>query len=90
MRLFDIWIDFVNLRSEEYTENSRIPSKVITQTSGFLVLLISVLAFFFFFFFWVHFYHVRCFVSWNHMNVLSCLVIYEGKLPLCFALFLGI
>ncbi|KAL2949132.1 hypothetical protein AAZX31_20G161500 [Glycine max] len=27
MRLFDIWIDFVNLRSEEYTENSRIPSK---------------------------------------------------------------
>ena len=28
MRLFDIWIDFVNLRSEEYAENSRIPSKV--------------------------------------------------------------
>ncbi|XP_061366581.1 tRNA nucleotidyltransferase cca2-like isoform X1 [Gastrolobium bilobum] len=27
MRLFDTWIDFVNLRSEEYTENSRIPSK---------------------------------------------------------------
>ncbi|KAL9317742.1 hypothetical protein ACSQ67_014259 [Phaseolus vulgaris] len=27
MRLFDMWIDFVNLRSEEYTENSRIPSK---------------------------------------------------------------
>ncbi|XP_019441997.1 PREDICTED: putative CCA tRNA nucleotidyltransferase 2 isoform X2 [Lupinus angustifolius] len=26
MRLFDMWIDFVNLRSEEYTENSRIPS----------------------------------------------------------------
>ncbi|MED6118205.1 hypothetical protein PIB30_000834 [Stylosanthes scabra] len=27
MRLFDMWIDFVNLRSEEYAENSRIPSK---------------------------------------------------------------
>ncbi|KAL1295342.1 putative CCA tRNA nucleotidyltransferase 2 isoform X2 [Arachis ipaensis] len=27
MHLFDMWIDFVNLRSEEYTENSRIPSK---------------------------------------------------------------
>ncbi|KAK4279735.1 hypothetical protein QN277_011463 [Acacia crassicarpa] len=27
MRLFDIWIDFVNLRSEEYAENSRIPTK---------------------------------------------------------------
>nr|AAB03077.1 tRNA nucleotidyltransferase [Lupinus albus] len=26
MRLFDMWIDFVNLRSEEYTDNSRIPS----------------------------------------------------------------
>ncbi|XP_010534110.1 PREDICTED: putative CCA tRNA nucleotidyltransferase 2 [Tarenaya hassleriana] len=25
MRLFDLWIDFVNLRCEEYTENSRIP-----------------------------------------------------------------
>jgi len=28
MRLSDMWIDFVNLRSEEYAENSRIPSKV--------------------------------------------------------------
>nr|XP_029147194.1 CCA tRNA nucleotidyltransferase, mitochondrial-like isoform X3 [Arachis hypogaea] len=27
MHLFDMWIDFVNLMSEEYTENSRIPSK---------------------------------------------------------------
>ncbi|XP_010256421.1 PREDICTED: putative CCA tRNA nucleotidyltransferase 2 [Nelumbo nucifera] len=26
MRLFDIWIDFVNLRSEHYSENSRIPT----------------------------------------------------------------
>ncbi|XP_073023389.1 tRNA nucleotidyltransferase cca2-like isoform X1 [Primulina eburnea] len=26
MRLFDVWIDFVNLRSEEYTNNSRIPT----------------------------------------------------------------
>ncbi|KAJ7973923.1 CCA tRNA nucleotidyltransferase [Quillaja saponaria] len=27
MRLFDIWVDFVNLRCEEYCENSRIPTK---------------------------------------------------------------
>ncbi|GAB4861444.1 hypothetical protein Ancab_036646 [Ancistrocladus abbreviatus] len=26
MRLFEIWIDFVNLRSEDYCENSRIPT----------------------------------------------------------------
>ncbi|GMP47798.1 hypothetical protein CsSME_00015380 [Camellia sinensis var. sinensis] len=26
MRLFDVWIDFVNLRSEDYSENSRIPT----------------------------------------------------------------
>ncbi|XP_073142305.1 tRNA nucleotidyltransferase cca2-like isoform X1 [Henckelia pumila] len=26
MHLFDMWIDFVNLRSEEYTNNSRIPT----------------------------------------------------------------
>lgn len=26
MRLFDVWIDFVNLRSEDYTESSRIPT----------------------------------------------------------------
>ncbi|KAL7246602.1 hypothetical protein ACSBR2_001661 [Camellia fascicularis] len=26
MRLFDVWIDFVNLRSEDYNENSRIPT----------------------------------------------------------------
>nr|CAN68616.1 hypothetical protein VITISV_023390 [Vitis vinifera] len=26
MRLFDEWIDFVNLRSEDYSENSRIPT----------------------------------------------------------------
>ncbi|GMN25973.1 hypothetical protein TIFTF001_001134 [Ficus carica] len=28
MRICDIWIDFVNLRCEEYSENSRIPIKV--------------------------------------------------------------
>lgn len=28
MRIFDMWIDFVNLRCEEYSENSRIPTKV--------------------------------------------------------------
>lgn len=28
MRLFDLWIDFVNLRSEDYCENSRIPTMV--------------------------------------------------------------
>ncbi|KAI4352890.1 hypothetical protein L6164_007098 [Bauhinia variegata] len=27
MRLYDMWIDFVNLRSEEYTETSRIPTQ---------------------------------------------------------------
>ncbi|KAH0716234.1 hypothetical protein KY284_009139 [Solanum tuberosum] len=26
MRLFDVWIDFVNLRAEDYSENSRIPT----------------------------------------------------------------
>ncbi|KAL8482565.1 hypothetical protein ACS0TY_028654 [Phlomoides rotata] len=26
MRLFDVWIDFVNLRAEDYCENSRIPT----------------------------------------------------------------
>ncbi|XP_055833657.1 tRNA nucleotidyltransferase cca2 [Solanum dulcamara] len=26
MRLFDMWIDFVNLRAEDYSENSRIPT----------------------------------------------------------------
>lgn len=26
MRLYDVWIDFVNLRSEDYCENSRIPT----------------------------------------------------------------
>ncbi|XP_010679172.2 tRNA nucleotidyltransferase cca2 isoform X1 [Beta vulgaris subsp. vulgaris] len=26
MRLFDLWIDFVNLRAEDYSENSRIPT----------------------------------------------------------------
>ncbi|OMO88926.1 hypothetical protein CCACVL1_08108 [Corchorus capsularis] len=28
MRLFDLWIDFVNLRSEDYSENSRIPTEM--------------------------------------------------------------
>lgn len=28
MHLFDTWIDFVNLRSETYAENSRIPTMV--------------------------------------------------------------
>ncbi|KAI6691226.1 hypothetical protein NL676_028054, partial [Syzygium grande] len=28
MRLYDIWIDFVNLRSEKYSENSRIPTQM--------------------------------------------------------------
>lgn len=31
MRIFDIWIDFVNLRCEEYSENSRIPTKVCSH-----------------------------------------------------------
>ncbi|KAK3427822.1 hypothetical protein EUGRSUZ_F03976 [Eucalyptus grandis] len=28
MRLYDIWIDFVNLRSEKYSDNSRIPTQM--------------------------------------------------------------
>lgn len=28
MRIYDTWIDFVNLRSETYAENSRIPTMV--------------------------------------------------------------
>ncbi|KAK3426070.1 hypothetical protein EUGRSUZ_F02604 [Eucalyptus grandis] len=28
MRLYDTWIDFVNLRSEKYSENSRIPTQM--------------------------------------------------------------
>lgn len=28
MRLFDVWIDFVNLRAEDYSDNSRIPTMV--------------------------------------------------------------
>ncbi|KAF8026687.1 hypothetical protein BT93_F3229 [Corymbia citriodora subsp. variegata] len=28
MRLYDVWIDFVNLRSEKYSENSRIPTQM--------------------------------------------------------------
>ncbi len=28
MKIFDIWIDFVNLRSETYSEHSRIPQMV--------------------------------------------------------------
>ncbi|KAG5568629.1 hypothetical protein H5410_064359 [Solanum commersonii] len=28
MRLFDVWIDFVNLRAEDYSENSRIPTMI--------------------------------------------------------------
>lgn len=28
MRLLDVWIDFVNLRAEDYSENSRIPTMV--------------------------------------------------------------
>jgi hypothetical protein len=33
MLIFDIWIDFVNLRSEKYAENSRIPTVVCTISS---------------------------------------------------------
>lgn len=39
MRLCDTWIDFVNLRCEEYCENSRIPTVVNT----FFVSVIYVL-----------------------------------------------
>lgn len=39
MRLFDVWIDFVNLRSEDYSENSRIPTMVIDSMILFMYLL---------------------------------------------------
>lgn len=38
MRLFDIWIDFVNLRAEEYAENSRIPTMVTTFHINYWIL----------------------------------------------------
>ncbi|KAL0013733.1 hypothetical protein SO802_000802 [Lithocarpus litseifolius] len=38
MRLFDMWIDFVNLRSEEYSDNSRIPTKNWMHTKGDLTI----------------------------------------------------
>ena len=56
MRLFDMWIDFVNLRSEEYTENSRIPSKVYNcpvfclETNLSVLLWLHICIFFLFFF----------------------------------------
>nr|XP_023876987.1 CCA tRNA nucleotidyltransferase, mitochondrial-like [Quercus suber] len=39
MRLFDMWIDFVNLRSEEYSDNSRIPTKVGSEYVLILLVL---------------------------------------------------
>lgn len=32
LKIFDLWVDFVNLRAEDYTENSRIPVMVKTKT----------------------------------------------------------
>lgn len=29
MRVFDVWLDFVNLREESYSEHSRIPSSMV-------------------------------------------------------------
>mgnify|MGYP004719374609 FL=1 len=46
MRLFDVWIDFVNLRSEDYSESSRIPVMVRTDTAkrvGFKIMLEALL-----------------------------------------------
>lgn len=42
MRIFDIWIDFVNLRCEEYSENSRIPTKVCSHLLFYAYSLINV------------------------------------------------
>lgn len=36
MCLFDLWIDFVNLRCEDYSENSRIPTMVCSFSFFFL------------------------------------------------------
>lgn len=40
MRLFDVWIDFVNLRSEDYSENSRIPTMVRAETDMLCILIL--------------------------------------------------
>ena len=34
MRLFDVWIDLVNLRAEDYSGNSRIPTMVRALSVG--------------------------------------------------------
>jgi len=33
MRVFDMWVDLVNLREESYSEHSRIPSKMVVLPS---------------------------------------------------------
>ncbi|PHT50149.1 putative CCA tRNA nucleotidyltransferase 2 [Capsicum baccatum] len=44
MRLFDVWIDFINLSTEDYIENSRIPTMackyelILTITVGIMIL----------------------------------------------------
>lgn len=42
MRLYDQWIDFVNLRCEEYTENSRIPTMVLLLVNSLCSLKIFI------------------------------------------------
>ena len=41
MRICDVWVDFVNLRCEEYSDNSRIPTKVyiiyLSESLHFLI-----------------------------------------------------
>lgn len=34
MKIRDIWIDLVNLRSEEYAHNSRIPTMTVCISTG--------------------------------------------------------
>lgn len=84
MRLFDIWIDFVNLRSEEYAENSRIPSKVyncsvfwLCTSFTYSAVLTNLHGIFFFCFplnffnqsfFFVYFGHIRCYFFSSQLN----------------------
>jgi hypothetical protein len=43
MLIYGIWIDFVNLRSEKYAENSRIPTVVCTYSFSLFNLFFSPL-----------------------------------------------
>ena len=66
MLILDIWIDFVNLRSETYAENSRIPTMVCTYIHPFAWL-----------FQWLHLkstYYLFAYLSYLLLrDILTCL-----------------